>query len=192
MKKIALCLAVLLSAVTVSTSSWADGNELPAPPAPAPSTACAQPSCEHVVTKKGRLLGYRYARVPVYAKRRVVVHDNCCAPPPAEAKIAPPAPKTVTVEQKVFVRVVPKIVYVPARLSVQPQVCCPPGANLNLPPCRPEVLGSTGYGPERAAVARPQWTPTVDCAAMGGVRTTNPNTGKPSCFVPNRIAQRQY
>lgn len=30
------------------------------------------------------------------------------------------------------------------------------------------------------------WTPIVDCAAMGGQRTVNPNTGNPSCFVPNR------
>ena len=27
--------------------------------------------------------------------------------------------------------------------------------------------------------------PTIDCAAAGGRRTTNPATGKPSCFVPD-------
>lgn len=27
--------------------------------------------------------------------------------------------------------------------------------------------------------------PSIDCAARGGVRTVNPSTGMPSCFVPN-------
>ena len=28
------------------------------------------------------------------------------------------------------------------------------------------------------------WRPTVDCEGMGGKRTVNPNTGRPSCLVP--------
>lgn len=30
-----------------------------------------------------------------------------------------------------------------------------------------------------------RFRPSVDCDAMGGVRTVNPNTGRPSCFVPD-------
>lgn len=37
---------------------------------------------------------------------------------------------------------------------------------------------------ERRGQPTQGWMPTVDCAAVGGVRTTNPNTGSPSCFVP--------
>ncbi len=29
-----------------------------------------------------------------------------------------------------------------------------------------------------------QWTPSVDCAAKGGVVTINPSTNRPSCFAP--------
>ena len=32
----------------------------------------------------------------------------------------------------------------------------------------------------------PQWKPTIDCRAAGGVRTINPQTGAPSCFVPSK------
>lgn len=37
----------------------------------------------------------------------------------------------------------------------------------------------------RPVLGRQGLMPSVDCAAMGGIRTTNPNTGMPSCFVPN-------
>ncbi|MBL8158441.1 hypothetical protein JNK62_02835 [bacterium] len=40
-------------------------------------------------------------------------------------------------------------------------------------------------GPARRQQGRQGLMPSVDCAAMGGIRTTNPNTGMPSCFVPN-------
>lgn len=44
--------------------------------------------------------------------------------------------------------------------------------------------GSTGPV-RRPVLGRQGLMPSVDCAAMGGIRTTNPNTGMPSCFVPN-------
>lgn len=160
MRKIALCLAVLLSAVTVSTASWANGDGFPRRPSSPPYAApppyiesappCSGSTCEHVVTGR-RVVGYReqfvpehVARVPVYRRYKKVVHDDCCAPPPAQATVTPPPPKHITVEQQVFVRVVPRITYVPAEVRVAPPVCCPPGQVIpGVRPCPP--AGATGY-----------------------------------------------
>lgn len=30
------------------------------------------------------------------------------------------------------------------------------------------------------------YMPTIDCEKVGGIRTVNPNTGAPTCFVPNQ------
>ena len=43
----------------------------------------------------------------------------------------------------------------------------------------------TQHGANQPAGQGTKWTPTVDCGKRGGTRTINPNTGKPSCFVPD-------
>lgn len=41
--------------------------------------------------------------------------------------------------------------------------------------------------PVRSRTAGPiEYRPSVNCAAMGGIRAVNPATGNPSCFVPDR------
>ena len=60
---------------------------------------------------------------------------------------------------------------------------------------RPIILGSqqrviqrssNTYGVHNTRQAQIAWKPSIDCDSRGGTRTINPNTGKPSCFVPDR------
>ena len=46
--------------------------------------------------------------------------------------------------------------------------------------------GVTGGAALRGATGgqSTKWTPSVDCGKIGGTRTINPNTGRPTCYVP--------
>lgn len=47
------------------------------------------------------------------------------------------------------------------------------------------LLETSSVSSSSPAATKGRWKPTVDCAAMGGTRTVNPVTKKPSCFVPD-------
>ena len=115
---------------------------------------------------------------------------------PAPASVEQPGPivhKQVIIEKTEIQRVIvnrptiviqapPTIVRSPCggcgQRVAAPQPCGRCGVPVN--PCGTCGGQSTGQHVEG------ELKPTIDCEAAGGTRTINPNTGKPSCFVPDK------
>lgn len=114
----------------------------------------------------------------IIVKRKIVIEH---APAPV-VKLAPAKP--IVYEQRQVVRapqapepIIERAPPCPRPVVRAPCVRCPQKAAF-VGGC--PVPGSA-YRGHRQQVS---WAPTVDCAAIGGIRTTNPNTGRPTCFVP--------
>jgi hypothetical protein len=137
------------------------------------------------------------------AKHRPVHHRHVGPPPcPPQTVVQTPAPAQVVetpvkhvtnIIEEVHVKHVvieePTRVIAPrpcCAVVARPKLeCCPPGRYIpGLPPCAPQGFGFSQGMPTQSISAQPDWKPSVDCAALGGTRTINPNTGKPSCYVP--------
>lgn len=70
--------------------------------------------------------------------------------------------------------------------------CGYPRRHVHGPGCghsiRRASCGQGGGCAQARPIARPVqgYMPTIDCEKAGGIRTVNPNTGAPTCFVPNQ------
>ncbi len=158
--------------------------------APAAEAGCQTYAHQGGCMTQKRVIGYRTVTVrkPIYRTVRAVCNAPGCAPIAASAPVVvqTPPPRVVEVPQRVIVRQVPQVTYLPpAQVRVAPAPCPAP---VIAPPVTRAPCGTCGSS---VAMVSVYGSGAVEGAACTGQMTGKPGvwktdpSGRLGCFVGN-------